>query len=200
MSLAQVIRKLVSLVVPPRVVPVEPPQPPKRGRGRPPGKGKGAKRRRKAPAKRRARRASSGKAGTALVPVDPPARRALVVFKAKPITAEQFFDRAQEAKRNAMDALGERWDLVEGESSYLFVPSRYRTFRTVRGTRIRTSGDRRYPVARWWPGEVLPPLVVAVPDGPREASWDAIRARVSRLPRLTYDGPGLELVPELAAE
>lgn len=47
---------------------------------------------------------------------------------------------------------------------------------------------------------VVPPLVVAVPDGPREASWDAIRARVSRLPRLTYDGPELELVPELAAE
>lgn len=81
----------------------------------------------------------------------------------KPITAEEFYDRSVIAKRAAaLFAL--RWDLRPGESCRLDIPTRYRTFRTPRGTRIKITGDHRYPVAKYWPGGELPPLVEAVAE------------------------------------
>jgi hypothetical protein len=82
----------------------------------------------------------------------------------EPISAWQFWDRAEAAKHAAQIALGERWDLKPGQTCRLIVPPRYRTMFTARGTKIRLSGDRRYPIAKYWPGGRLPPLVIAVSD------------------------------------
>jgi hypothetical protein len=125
-------------------------------------------------------------AGTALVP-----------YRAKLWTAEQFWTACQVAKRAARDALGYRWDLVEGESHHMIMPVRYGGFRTLMGTRLKVSRDQRIPAARWWVGGELPPGVVAMLDGPREAPRDG-QVRVPRSHRIEYSGSAivLDLTPE----
>jgi hypothetical protein len=112
----------------------------------------------------------------------------------------EFWEAGEVAKQRA-HAVCERWDLEPDMGQWLILPPRYRGFTTARGTRLKVP-ERRYPVARYWPGGELPPGVVPIMDGPREQPIE--RGPVPRSRWLTYSGPArpvphLTLVPEVTA-
>lgn len=121
--------------------------------------------------------------------------RKAVVAKAPAMTAEQFFDARMAACRAVARECGPNWHLVEGASHWCTIPAKLRSFKTSRGTTIK-SGDRRYkvvdarlPAARFWPGGALPEGVVAAPDMPRDrtprevALWQAAKRECEQLAR-----------------
>ena len=88
--------------------------------------------------------------------------------KAQPL---QFFAALEEAKRAAVSSLGKGWHLVPGHSHWITIPPATANYHFVRkdGSRsllIHNPRDYRVPVAKYWPGGMIPPnATYEVPAG-----------------------------------
>lgn len=101
----------------------------------------------------------------AVVPLKPTRRatRARVTM-----SGEDFFDARMIACRAIAAEHGEHWHLIEGASQWCNIPSKLRSFKTARGTTIKSRADARLPAAKYWPAGTLPEGVTVAPDMPRD--------------------------------
>lgn len=97
-----------------------------------------------------------------------PARRATARKKA--MTAEQFFDAFQHARRAVCEAVGDRW-VVLGLGTWATLPAGWRSFTGPRGGKVRLPKDVRLPPAEYWPGGVLPDGLVFTPPSRGLTPW-----------------------------
>lgn len=70
--------------------------------------------------------------------------------------AEAFFDARVSACWFIAAVHGQAWHLVPGATHWCRLASRLRSFRTPRGTLIKSRADARLPAPQYWPGGVLP--------------------------------------------
>lgn len=95
----------------------------------------------------------NGLRDTAAMPSAKPAKR--VSRRKGAMTAEQFFDAFQHARRTVCEAIGDRW-VVLGHSTWATLPAGWRSFTGPRGGKVRLPKDCRIPPARYWPGGIWP--------------------------------------------
>ena len=100
------------------------------------------------------------------------------------------------AVRAAQAAVGDRWAFVPGASVLVVLPAALRSYKSERGTVIRTRRDARVPAARFWPGGEIPAGAVLVGDYPisratereaRRAAWAEFEWTRGRLAELVND-------------
>jgi hypothetical protein len=72
------------------------------------------------------------------------------------LTGAEFYTLLVAAMRAASAELGPRWAFVPGASVLITIPAKIASFKTERGTVIKTRRDQRAPAARFWAGGVLP--------------------------------------------
>lgn len=89
----------------------------------------------------------------------------------KSMTAEQFFDAYQAARRTVAERHGLRW-VVDGQATWATVPAGWRSFKGPRGGKVTLPKDIRIPAAHYWPGGRIPPeLVLAEPAPAAGVPW-----------------------------
>ena len=83
----------------------------------------------------------------------------------KSMTAEQFFDAYQTARRTVSERHGLRW-VIEGLATWATVPAGWRSFKGPRGGKVTLPKDIRVPPADCWPLGMVPVELIMAPPPP----------------------------------
>lgn len=123
-----------------------------------------------------------------------PAVRPKAAKAPKRMTAEQFFDMYQLARKAVAARYGNRWT-IEGMSRWATLPAGWRSFTGPRGGKVKLPKDIRVPAAEFWPAGVMPAELVLADDTPRQ-----LTAFVCRLGETVPIHPMLARLADARAE